>query len=85
MHHVRRYKIYETPDGFDIIYEADSGKEIIVTIPREGVLEDPDQTISREQVENVAPKIGETLSHNLTSEAGPSEAGPSFSPGTARR
>jgi len=85
MHHVRRYKIYETSDGFDIIYEADSGKEIVVSIPREGALENPDQPISREQVENVAPKLGETLSHNLTSEAGPSETGPAFSPGMASR
>lgn len=85
MHHVRRYNIFENPDGFDIIYEADSGKEIVVTIPREGVLEDPDQVLSREQVENVARNLGETLSHNLTSEAGPSETGPAFSPGTASR
>ncbi len=70
MHHVRHYDIYETPDGFDVIYRAEpSSKEIVMNIPRYGVLEDPERSVSRDQVENAARKIGETLSHNLTSEA----------------
>ncbi|MEK6287297.1 MAG: hypothetical protein AABO57_16270 [Acidobacteriota bacterium] len=69
MHHVRKYRILEKPDGFDVIYSVDSSREkITLNIPRRGVLEDPERTVNREQVENVARKIGETLSHDLTSE-----------------
>jgi hypothetical protein len=69
MHHVHRYDIEEDPDGFDIVYTTEpSGKQIRMNIPRSGVLEDPEQEISHEQVDYVARKVGETLRHNLVTQ-----------------
>lgn len=69
MHHLHQHDIYETADGYEVIYSVErSGKKIKITIPRYGVLDEPEEECSREQIDNVARKLGEVLSHNLVSE-----------------
>ncbi|MDF2781194.1 MAG: hypothetical protein K0S96_998 [Geminicoccaceae bacterium] len=58
--------VQSTIDGFRVIFTNKiSGEEIVMAIPRNGVLSDPGQEVQQEKVEHVAREIAHVLRREL--------------------